>query len=73
MARWNVRYDRAGNQIDTPEDRILMWVSLIVALAVAISAVVYFNYGMNRTASGSNEELPAILRSDLPGPQQQPR
>jgi hypothetical protein len=63
-----LRFDRAGNEIDSVQDKILAWVSLAVVLAVAIGGVAYYNFGMNRTAASNNEPSPVIATWNPPAP-----
>jgi hypothetical protein len=46
----NLRFDSKGNEIDSVEDRILMWASLVAFVAVSLGGIVYYNVGMNRSA-----------------------
>jgi hypothetical protein len=56
MANRPLRFDRAGNVRDSAEDKILMWVSFVVVLAVAIGAVLYGSFGLDSAAQPRQQQ-----------------
>ena len=61
------RYDRTGHEVDTAQDRILLWVSALAVAAVVIGAVVYYNTAITHPQLASNEPAP-ITGITLPAP-----